>query len=105
MRVLVTAVKNSPSKRASRLRRACSQAWWSGRVACDGDMRCRLAPRPLRYSPFSDINAASVAGGKTAVGAAAGGARDSQGAGSFGQRQAYQRMLDCNAISTTLMKT
>lgn len=26
--VLVTAVKNSPSKPGARLRRACSQTWW-----------------------------------------------------------------------------
>ena len=32
MRVLVTAVKNSPSKRGSRLSRACSQTLGSGNV-------------------------------------------------------------------------
>jgi hypothetical protein len=36
MRVLVTAVKNIPSKRASRLKRAFSQTLKSGRVAIDG---------------------------------------------------------------------
>jgi hypothetical protein len=37
MRVLVTAMKNNPSKRGSRLRRACSQTRWGGRAVASGD--------------------------------------------------------------------
>src|SRR5579859_5387041 len=56
MRVLVTAVKNRPSKRASRLRRACSQVRSSGRGGAGGCMQQRLAPGDALDSPFSDIN-------------------------------------------------
>ena len=36
MRVLVTAVKNKPSKRTSRLIRACSQTWCEGSAVVSG---------------------------------------------------------------------
>src|SRR3546814_16388897 len=61
MRVLVTAMKNSPSKRGSRLSRACSQTRRGGRAVDSGEgMRCRLAPRRRADSPDSDIDAGAV---------------------------------------------
>src|SRR4249919_544792 len=59
MPVLVTAVKNKPSKRGSRLSRACSQTWSARAASAVGgavDMEVRLASDRPPDSPDSDID-------------------------------------------------